>query len=201
MPVSAAFCFRANGDKSWCKNTPVPKALGQITLSHMFFTGLPAHLSQWLDSAPFTGCLLFLVSFTTPISVFWDQFPITLLAMESLSQDQLLEEPELRQLGTCFFRILQPLWLLLPPSFKAFHKLLLFDLGPNTLILLLLGHCNQRTTYDKSFTMERKLIKYSVNSPLCVCILKEILGERTQRSECLVVEILDSVTLEFRRLF
>ena len=37
--------------------------------------------------------------------------------------------------------------------------------------------------------MQKKLIKCSVKSPSRVCILKGILGKRTQRSNCLVVKI------------
>ena len=44
------------------------------------------------------------------------------------------------------------------------------------------------STSDKSFTMQRKLIKCSVNSPSYLCILKGILGEETQKSERLVVK-------------
>lgn len=42
-----------------------------MALSHVLHW-LPAHLSQWLDNTPFSGCLLFFVSVTLPpITVFF----------------------------------------------------------------------------------------------------------------------------------
>lgn len=55
------------------------------------------HRGSWLDSTPSIACLPFLVSLAhTLVAVAWAHFPNELLELESLSQDLLLGDLQLR---------------------------------------------------------------------------------------------------------
>lgn len=150
----------------------------------------------------FTGYLLFVSLIPSPITVFWDQLPINTFCTRILISGLAFGGTQ-AQTGVDYM-------FLQNPTSPLVTIASLFpgspEISPFTWSEIHYFHpvvAKSLTAAKKqSPIMQRQLIKCSVNSSSCVCILKGILGERTQRSEWMSsCEISDSVPPEWRRLF